>query len=63
MKSDNLQEEFAGVVRWIESLPALCSSGRLQSETQEEMDALLPSHRDATQSVLRPQGGAFRGEL
>jgi hypothetical protein len=35
----------------------------LQSETQEELDALLPSHRDAAQSVLRPQGGAFRGEL
>ena len=28
----------------------------LQSETQEELDALLPS-------VLRPSGGAFKGEL
>ena len=28
----------------------------LQSQTQEELDALLPS-------VLRPQGGAFKGEL
>ena len=28
----------------------------LQSETQEELDALLPS-------VLRPAGGAFKGEL
>ena len=38
------------------SLPALCTSGRLQSQTQEELDALLPS-------VLRPSGGAFKGEL
>jgi hypothetical protein len=29
---------------------------QLQSQTQEELDALLPS-------VLRPQGGAFKGEL
>jgi hypothetical protein len=36
---------------------------QLQSQTQEELDALLPSHGDATQSVLRPQGGAFKGEL
>jgi len=28
----------------------------LLSQTQEELDALLPS-------VLRPQGGAFKGEL
>lgn len=28
----------------------------LHSQTQEELDALLPS-------VLRPQGGAFKGEL
>ena len=28
----------------------------LQSQSQEELDALLPS-------VLRPQGGAFKGEL
>ena len=28
----------------------------LQSQTHEELDALLPS-------VLRPQGGAFKGEL
>jgi len=29
---------------------------QLQSATGEELDALLPS-------VLRPQGGAFKGEL
>jgi hypothetical protein len=29
---------------------------QLRSETQEELDALLPS-------VLRPQGGSFKGEL
>jgi hypothetical protein len=28
----------------------------LQSQSQEELDALLPS-------VLRPSGGAFKGEL
>jgi hypothetical protein len=33
----------------------LASLRELQSETQEELDALLPS-------VLRPQGGAFKGE-
>jgi hypothetical protein len=37
---------------------SVCSSGlrALQSQTQEELDALLPS-------VLRPSGGAFKGEL
>jgi hypothetical protein len=35
------------------SLPALCTSGRLQSQTQEELDALLPSVLDK----------AFKGEL
>jgi hypothetical protein len=36
----------------------------LQSETQEELDALLPSpNGDGPQSVLRPQGGAFKGEF
>ncbi len=30
--------------------------GRLQSQSQEELDALLPS-------VLRLSGGAFKGEL
>jgi hypothetical protein len=34
--------------------------GILQSQTQEELDALLPSHGDATQSVL---DRAFKGEL
>ncbi len=32
----------------------------LQSQTQEELDALLPSHGDAAQSVLVR---AFKGEL
>ncbi len=32
----------------------------LQSATEEELGVLLPSHRDAAQSVL---DGAFRGEL
>ncbi len=35
------------------SLPALCTSGRLQTHTQEELDALLPSVLDR----------AFKGEL
>ena len=35
------------------SLPALWTSGRLQSQTQEELDALLPS-------ILEK---AFKGEL
>ena len=34
----------------------LASLRELQSQTQEELDALLPS-------VLRPSGGAFKGEL
>ena len=34
----------------------LASLRELQSETQEELDALVPS-------VLRPQGGAITGEL
>ena len=34
----------------------LASLRELQSTTGEELDALLPS-------VLRPQGGAFKGEL
>lgn len=38
------------IVAWLMSL------GEIQSQTQEELDALLPS-------VLRPQGGAFKGEL
>ena len=40
----------------VNALPVLCSSGRLQSAAGEELDALLPS-------VLRPSGGAFKGEL
>ncbi len=36
-------------------LPAY-AFGRLQSQSEEELDALLPS-------VLQPQGGAFKGEL
>ena len=39
----------------VNTLPARFS-GRLQSQSQEELDALLPS-------VLRPSGGAFRGQL
>ena len=37
----------------------------LQSQTQEELDALLPSPSVASgiPSVLRPQGGAFKGGL
>ena len=34
----------------------LASLRELQSQTQEELDALLPS-------VLRPQGGAFKGDM
>jgi hypothetical protein len=34
----------------------MISLWELQSQTQEELDALLPS-------VLRPSGGAFKGEL
>lgn len=37
----------------VNALPALCLSGRLQSQTQEELDALLPSVLDR----------AFKGEL
>ena len=32
----------------INALPAPCSSGRLQSETQEKLDPLLPSAEGAT---------------
>ena len=39
----------------VNALPAH-AFGRLQSETQEKLDALLPS-------VLRLQGEAFKGEL
>jgi|GEM_PF-5572894 len=53
---------------------ALCLQAKVnalrgyQSATGEELRplfgrTLLPSHRDAAQSVLRPQGGAFKGEL
>lgn len=49
------------------SLPVLCSSGReLKSETQEELDALSSSPSAASgilPSVLRPSGGAFKGEF
>jgi len=41
------------------SLPAH-AFGRLQSQTGEEFDALLPSRGDAAQSVL---DRAFKGEL
>jgi hypothetical protein len=55
----------AGIPQGMISLPALrkprrslsgCTSERLQSQTQEELDALRPS-------VLRPSGEAFKGEL
>lgn len=49
------RNKFTSIVVRVESLR------QLQSQTQEELDVLLPSHRDAAQSVLRPQGGAFRG--
>ena len=55
MKSKSL-EIYAVLSTKVNALQAPCSSGRLQSQTQEELDALLPS-------VLRPQGGAFKGEL
>ena len=45
------------IVAYLDSVQArLASLGELQSETQEELDALLPS-------ALRPSGGAFKGEL
>ena len=46
-----------GLNERVNELPAPVLSGRrLQSELQVELDTLLPS-------VLRPQGGAFKGEL
>ena len=37
---------------------------QLQSESQKEVDALLPSPKgDGSQSVVRPKGGALRGKL
>ena len=41
------------------SLPALCTSGRLQSATGEE----LRRRRTLLPPVLRPSGGAFKGDL
>ena len=35
----------------------------LQFASGEELSALSPSGRCAVPSVLRPQGGAFKGEL
>jgi len=35
----------------------------LQSASGEELSALSPSGRYAVPSALRPQGGAFKGEL
>jgi hypothetical protein len=53
----------AGIVAYLESVHARLASHKgmislrqLQSQTQEELDALLLS-------VLRPSGGAFKGEL
>ena len=45
------------IVAYLDGLQAKVNALReLQSETQEELDVLLPS-------MLRPQGGAFKGEL
>ena len=38
---DNIQARLA-------LLPALCTSGRLQSATEEELDALMPAAEGAT---------------
>ena len=57
-------DEQRRIVAYLDSVQArLASLRELQSATGEELDALLPSHGDASQSVLRPQGGAFKGEL
>lgn len=46
----------------VNALPAPCSSGRLRSQAQEEL-AALTSSTSGIASVLRPSGGAFKGEL
>jgi len=59
-----LLDEQRRIIAYLDSFPLswdlrqarLASLRQLQSQTQEELDALLPS-------VLRPQGGAFKGEL
>ena len=52
-----LLNEQRCIVAYLDSVQArLVSLRELQSATGEELDALLPS-------VLRPQGGAFKGEL
>jgi hypothetical protein len=45
----------------VNALPAPCSSGRLQSAGGEELRPFFG--RTLMPSVLRPQGGAFKGEL
>jgi hypothetical protein len=53
----SLLDEQRCVVAYLDSVQARLTSLReLQSATGEELSALLPS-------VLRPSGGAFKGEL
>ena len=48
-------DEQRRIVAYLDSVQArLASLRELQSATGEELDALLPSHGDASQSVLRP---------
>ena len=64
MSHHKKRNEQRRIVAYLDSFPLardlrqarLASLQELQSQTQEELDALLPS-------VLRPQGGAFKGEL
>lgn len=50
-------DEQRRIVAYLDGLQAKVNVLReLQSQSQEELDALLPS-------VLRPAGGAFKGEL
>ena len=52
-----LPDKQRRIVTYLDSVQArLASLRELQSATGEELDALLPS-------VLRPSGGAFKGEL
>jgi hypothetical protein len=72
IKLDYKSDEQRRIVAYLDSIQARLVSlplaakrledfvRELQSQTQEELDALLPSHRDASQSVL---DRAFKGEL
>ena len=59
-RKDGLRPDYVLFIR--ENIPIAVVEAKAEY-AHLELSAFLPSHGHAAQSVLRPQGGAFKGEL